>query len=179
MFISFLNVQYTPSYPFQFTYKFYVQSKYLYFDQKSINIQQRPINIVRFVRTPIWFPICFQPRECACSRACSSYQDFAMYSQQSNSNFFKLSVQQYQWSTDYICTRVCSAQVLCGGERCEKVRGVSSHARAQLYTHSQLNTINMKRQRGDGSTGSIANLIFFAGNSQPYSPHYCMSAYNR
>ena len=47
--------------------------------EKSINIQQRPINIVRFVRTPRfvfrqrWFPICFQPRECACSRACSSY----------------------------------------------------------------------------------------------------------
>ena len=29
------------------------------------------------------------------------------------------------------------------------------------------------------STNTIANLIFFAGNSQPYSPHYCMSAYNR
>ena len=47
--------------------------------EKSINIQQRPINIVRFVRTPRfvfklrWFPICFQPRECACSRTCSSY----------------------------------------------------------------------------------------------------------
>ena len=33
MFVSFLNVLYTPSYHFQFTYKFYVQSKYLYFDQ--------------------------------------------------------------------------------------------------------------------------------------------------
>ena len=52
MFISFLNVKYTPSYPFYFTYKFYVQSKYLYYDKKGINIQQRPINIVRFVRTP-------------------------------------------------------------------------------------------------------------------------------
>ena len=47
--------------------------------EKSINIQQRPINIVRFVCTPrfvfeqTWFPICFRPRECACSRACSSY----------------------------------------------------------------------------------------------------------
>ena len=60
--------------------------------EKSINIQQRPINIVGFVCTPRfvfkqrWFPICFQPRECACSRACSSYYDFATYSQ-SNSNF--------------------------------------------------------------------------------------------
>ena len=52
MFVSLLNIQYTPSDPFQFTYKFYVQSKYLYFDQKGINIQQRPINIVRFVGTP-------------------------------------------------------------------------------------------------------------------------------
>ena len=46
--------------------------------EKSINIQQCPINIVRFVSTPIfvfkqiWFPISFQTRECACSRACSS-----------------------------------------------------------------------------------------------------------
>ena len=46
---------------------------------KSINIQQCPINIVRFVRTPRfvfkqrWFPICFQTRERACSRTCSSY----------------------------------------------------------------------------------------------------------
>ena len=36
------------------------------------------------------------------------------------------------------------------------------------------------REEMEKSTNTIDNLIiFFAGNSQPYCPHYCMSAYNR
>ena len=36
------------------------------------------------------------------------------------------------------------------------------------------------REEMKKSTNTIANLIiFFVGNSQPYSPHYYMSAYNR
>ena len=36
------------------------------------------------------------------------------------------------------------------------------------------------REEMGKSTNTIVNLIiFFAGNIQPYSPHYGMSAYNR
>ena len=55
MFVSFLNVQYTPPILSSLHISFMCSqsnSTLIKLTEKSINIQQRPINIVRFVRTP-------------------------------------------------------------------------------------------------------------------------------
>ena len=60
---------------------------------------------------------------------------------------------------------------------------MSSHASA-LAIYAFLVKYNKYEERDreemEKSNDTIAKLIiFFAGNNQLYSPHYCMSAYNR
>ena len=55
MFVSFLNVQYTPPILSSLHISFMCSqsiSTFLKLTENSIDIQQRPINIVRFIRTP-------------------------------------------------------------------------------------------------------------------------------
>ena len=107
MFVSFLNVQYTPPVLSSLHISFMCsQSISTLIKKVSTFNNAQSILLDSYVLLDLysrWFPICFQPRECACSRACSSYKDFTTYSQ-SNSNFFELPVQQYTWGTDNICT---------------------------------------------------------------------------
>ena len=52
MFVSFLNVQYTPPILSSLHISFMCSQSISTLIKKGINIQQHPINIVRFVRTP-------------------------------------------------------------------------------------------------------------------------------
>ena len=113
MFILFLNVQYTPSDPFQFTYKFYVQSKYLYFDKKKYQHSTTPnqycqIHTYSQVCTRDGFQFVFNHvNVLVLAHALPTRISPRIASP--IVTFLKLPIQQYQWSTDNICTRVCSA----------------------------------------------------------------------